>query len=224
MRCIDRQERGLGKIDFRAVLFDFDGVIGNTMDDNFRAWRAAFAEQGIEMKKKEYFLMEGATTRAVAEFFLHQGHCDPSLAEQVVQSKERHYLEHHHFALYEGVEPLIATLKKNTFRLGVVSGANKKRLSALGIDPFLANFDVIVTGDETPRGKPDPEPFLLAARKLDVFPKDCVVVENAPYGIASAKKAGMYCVAVCSTLDAAHLNAADKIVKGIAEVAEILAG
>jgi len=209
------------KSSFRTVLFDFDGVIGNTMDDNFQAWQAAFFKYGVEIKKEDYFLMEGAPMRDVAESFLCQNNLDPCIANRVVQSKERHYMENHHFTLYEGIESLVTMLGRNSFRLGVVSGGNRKRLFSLGINQFLANFDVFVTGDETSQGKPNPEPFLAAARKLEVSPEHCVVIENAPYGITSAKKAGMYCMAVCSTLDASCLSRADKVVSGIPEISDI---
>lgn len=210
----------LKKLGCRAVLFDFDGVVGNTMEDNFRAWDAAFREVGISITKEAYFLMEGATTRAVAEFFLKQEKRPTTQAPDIVRSKERHYLKGHSFALYDGIEQLVATLKSKAYKLGIVSGANRTRLSSLGINGFLQQFDVIVTGEEVEKGKPDPEPFLIAAHKLGVLPSECAVVENAPYGIEAAKRAGMYCVAVCSTLDASHLVAADKIVKDLAEVAE----
>lgn len=212
------------KLNLRTVLFDFDGVIGNTMEDNFQAWHAAFAEHGIKIKKDDYFLLEGAPIRDVAKFFLSQNNLDSSFADRLAQSKEHHYLEKHHFSFYEGIEALIATLKRRSFQLDLVSGSNRQRLFSIGINQFLANFDVIVTGDEVQKGKPDPEPFLSAAQKLGSPPISCIVIENAPYGITAAKHAGMYCVAVCSTLDASFLGEADEVVKDIKEVAEIFEG
>ena len=211
----------LKKLGCTAVLFDFDGVVGNTMEDNFQAWGAAFREMGIQISKEAYFLMEGATTLAVAEFFLNNEGGDVSLAASVVRSKERHYLARNNFVLYEDVEWLVTRLKDAAYKLGIVSGANRARLSALGINDFLAKFDVIVTGEDVNKGKPDPEPFLIAAHKLGLLPKECAVVENAPYGIASAKGAGMFCVAVCSTLNASYLVQADRVVENISKVAEI---
>lgn len=222
MLCSNRHLGTIERPRFRAVLFDFDGVIGNTMDDNYRAWRAAFAEHGIEIDKQEYFRMEGATTRAVAEFFLHKHRGDLGLVDRIVKSKEHHYLENHRFSLYQGIESLVEALKEKSFQLGVVSGASKQRISCLGIEYLLENFNVVVTGDDIQAGKPDPEPFLTAARRLGIPAGECVVVENAPYGIVSAKRAGMYCIAVCSTLDASQLVGADEIVEDLAAVSMVL--
>ena len=61
----------------------------------------------------------------------------------------------------------------------------------------LANFfDVIVSGEDLDKGKPDPQTFLVAAQKLGVHPNECVVIEDAQYGIKAAKVAGMYCIAI----------------------------
>ena len=78
-------------------------------------------------------------------------------------------------------------------------------------DGFLEKFDALVTGEDTRHGKPSPEPYLKAVEKLNLRPEDCLAVENAPLGIESAKKAGLYCAAVCSTLDRSYLTAADEI-------------
>jgi beta-phosphoglucomutase len=84
------------------------------------------------------------------------------------------------------------------------------------------HFDFIITGDEVPRAKPCPDPYLAAARQLGLRPDECVVVENAPLGIEAAKNAGMYCVAVETTLGKEYLQAADCLVHKIDDVPGIL--
>ena len=81
-----------------------------------------------------------------------------------------------------------------------------------------ACFDFILTGDEIERAKPDPEPYLTAARRIGLEPGECIVIENAPLGIEAAKAAGMQCIAVESTLKRDHLGSADYIFKDIGEL------
>ncbi len=207
---------------YKAILFDFDGVIARTMEDNFSAWSYAFSQFGINIEEQEYFLMEGATTKDVAKTFSIRNNLDLDLSDQIVKAKERHYLENNRFSFYPGVEALIARLKRFNYRIGLVSGAGRTRLQNSGVDRFLEQFDVIVTGDDVAKGKPDPEPYLQAARRLALDPRDCLVVENAPLGIQSAKRAMMDCVAVCTTLGRDHLGEADRIIEKVSDLAAVL--
>jgi len=80
------------------------------------------------------------------------------------------------------------------------------------------HFDFIITGDEVPRAKPFPDPYLVAARQLQLDPSQCAVVENAPLGIDAARNAGMYCIAIETTLGKEYLAAADCILQDIGEL------
>ena len=96
--------------------------------------------------------------------------------------------------------------------MAIVSAANYARLSKT-LDPSILNeFNTVITGDKIDRGKPFPDPYLMAAKELGLEPSECLVVENAPVGIEAAKNAGMYCIAITSTLDKKYLSKADKII------------
>ena len=207
---------------YKAILFDFDGVLGKTMEDNYKAWANSLASYGIQIGREEYFLMEGAPPKMVAEIFLEFNHKDLESIDDIVLSKEKYYLENRSFSLYEGVEELIKNMKAKGFRMGLVTGASRQRLTGTGINTFLDQFDVLITGDQVSKGKPDPEPYLLGAQKLNLAPSECLVVENAPLGIQAAKKAGMYCIAICSTLSKEHLGLADIILNDIGEFSSVL--
>jgi beta-phosphoglucomutase len=207
---------------YKAVLFDFDGVLGKTMEDNYNAWVDSLSSVGIEIQREEYFLIEGMPPKQVAKNFLEKNRFGLELVDDIVRSKEKHYLENKSFSLYEGAEKLIEKLKGYGFRLGLVTGASRERLMGTGVNQFLDKFDVLVTGDQVVNGKPDPEPYLLGAKKLNVEPLECVVIENAPLGIRSAKKAGMHCIAICSTLGREHLGLADQIISSIDELQVLL--
>ncbi len=206
---------------YRAVLFDFDGVIGRTMEDNFRAWEYAFSAFNLDISKEAYFLIEGFSARKVAEHFLGK-RAEDGLVEDLVRLKEKYYLENCRFSFYDGVEPFVASLKDKEYLLGLVSGAHSKRLKHSVEKDFLKLFDVVVTADRVGNCKPHPEPYLKASKALSCAPSECVAVENAPMGIEAAKRAGMYCVAICSTLDEAHLSGADRVVNNFMELSGIL--
>ena len=206
----------------KAVLFDFDGVIGNTIDDNFRAWQAAFAPHGLKPSRTECCLLEGKKTAELAAEVLRRNGLDPNLGAAIGAAKDAHYQAHNSFGFYPGVEELIPHLKALGLKVGVVSGGMLRRLLTPQTEPFLRTFDAIVTGDECTHGKPNPEPFLRCAKKLGAPPEECLVVENAPLGIAAAKRAGMRCLAVTTSLEAHHLHEADATIARTIDLVEHL--
>jgi HAD superfamily hydrolase (TIGR01509 family) len=206
----------------RAILFDFDGVIGDTIGDNFAAWQAAFAAHGVTADRTECCLLEGKKTAELAAEVLSRRGKDPGLGAEIGAAKDAHYRAHNRFSFYPGVERLIPDLQRRGYKIGVVSGGMLRRLLTPATEPFLKTFDAIVTGDECSRGKPDPEPFLRCAEKLGIPPERCLVVENAPLGVAAAKRAGMRCLAVTTSLSAEHLREADAIIERTTDVVQHL--
>lgn len=181
------------------------------MEDNFRAWQAAMSEYGINIKPEDYYPLEGAMVHEVAQMILTQYGVSNVSGDEVAKKKEKHYLENHHFEFYPGVETLINRLCSHKIPIALVTAGLRSRLDHSVPAGFLEKFDTVVTGDMTQHGKPSPEPYLKAIEKLRLEPEDCVVVENAPLGIQSAKKAGAYCIALRSTLSNGYLNEADEV-------------
>lgn len=202
---------------FTAILFDFDGVIGKTMEDNYLAWMNAFELVDLSIERKEYYLLEGLNTYGVAQTVLERNNLSAELAQSVVDFKESYYLKNNHFELYPGVEAMIMDLHLR-YKLALVTGAGLQRLLKTVASELLNKFHIIVSGDDIKNPKPHPQPYLLAAEALAISPDNCLVVENAPLGIESAKKAGMDCVAVCSTLPQKYLSQADYFVDNISSL------
>ncbi len=207
---------------YKAVLFDYDGVVANTMEDNYAAWLSAFSKYNIQLDRLRYFLMEGMTPLAVARSVLEENRLTPEFAADIARKKELYYILHHTSALQDGIESLISKLKSRGYLVGLVSGASRERLHNSGIARLLKQFDVVITSDLVARGKPDPEPYYLAAERLKIMPANCLVIENAPLGIASAKAALMDCIAVCTTLGREYLSGADLIVDRISDLDPIM--
>lgn len=197
---------------YKGVLFDFDGVLADTMDDNFAAWRAVFAEYNVSLNARDFFPLEGMPVEEMARELCKIGNCDTALAREITLKKDTYYRAHHAFSLYEGVEELVDTLSAKSIPLGIVSGGRLERLQSTAPQSFLKKFNVIVTGAQAGRGKPHPDPYSAGARALCLLPRECIAVENAPLGIQAAKAAGCYCIAIASTVEKNLLSEADIIV------------
>jgi len=203
---------------FKAVLFDFDGVIGRTMEDSCRAWAQACTENGVTFDPEEFYLCEGMKSSEYARRLLERHGRDPHDAEKLVARKNEIYSSDNHFSFYVGIESLVERLRDEGIKVGVVSGGSRQRLLSGRSGELLKRCDAVVTGDELQQGKPSPEGYMRAAQELRVSPGECLVIENAPLGIESAKNAGMTCIGVCSTLSSNHLREADQVVMDHAEL------
>jgi beta-phosphoglucomutase len=214
---------------YRAVLFDMDGVITDTMPIHLKAWQEVFRPCGIAVDKMDVYIREGMQSRTMAQdIALEKGISlrDEELDRMVAEKTEIFDSEASANAVaYDGVCGTLRMLRNNGMRTALVTGSRSssadKVLRAAGVREL---FDVIVTGDDTKKGKPDPDPYLKAIEKIGINRLDCVVVENAPLGIRSAKAAGVdYVIAVTTTLEPSHLGEADDIMASAADLEQCLA-
>ena len=209
---------------FKAVLFDFDGVIGKTMEDSCRAWETACAEAGLSFDREAFYLAEGMKAIEFARTVLLKHGRDLADAHALVSRKNELYRSNNSFAFYGGIEALMQRLRGSGVKVGVVSGGSRARLLSGEAGKLLRSCDAVITGDDLTQGKPAPEGYQKAAEALKVAPADCLVVENAPLGIESAKTAGMSCIGVCSTLARKHLEQADRVVADHDELTQVFCG
>ena len=196
----------------KAILFDFDGVLGRTMEDNFGAWQKAMAGFGVEIEPDDYFPLEGLSLKEVAKRMALPRFLNEEELQQIVQKKDEYYLSSNKFEFYSGVEELLKLLKSKNVPVALVTAARLERLKKSLPVWFWDMFGFVVTSENGGRGKPYPDPYLSGAEGLGVPIEECVVVENAPLGIESAKAAGAYCVAVLSTLSKEKLTGADEVI------------
>jgi beta-phosphoglucomutase len=207
---------------YSAFIFDFDGVLGRTHEDSCRAWSEACRAFGVLFDEEEFLLAEGKRS---VEFITHaltkQGK-PLELAHELISLKDSLYRSQNRFAFYDGAPELMARLKAEGYRVAVVSGGSRARLQSGLAKELLGSCDVVITGDDLRRGKPSPEAYLRAAAELGASPKECLVIENAPLGIQSAKAAGMPCVALSTTLSIKHLTQADMVLEDLDELVSIL--
>ena len=181
------------------------------MEDTFKAWKAVMSNYGIDLQPDDYYPLEGMNVYEVSRTLFSKYRKTLPDEKEVVEKKEKHYLENHRFSLYPGAEELLKLIRSKHIPLALVTAALRTRLDHTLPGGFLEKFDAVVTCEDTPAGKPSPLPYLKGAEKLGMKPQDCITVENAPLGIQSAKKAGTYCIAVSSTVNKKYLNEADEV-------------
>ena len=198
---------------FKAVLFDMDGIIIDSMPYHFISWFEVLKQYGVRISPMIIFEMEGAKWDKVIKLAFKQS--GKPLFRQVTQKirEEREQIFNQYFKRYifTGVPEFIESLKNNGVLVGLVTGSSLKEAQKMLPKDVYDLFDTIVAGDKVKRGKPYPDPYLIAAKNLKVLPEECVVIENAPYGIKSAKAAKMYCCAIATSLPEALLSKADII-------------
>ena len=181
---------------FKAYLFDCDGTIADSMPLHYVAWKKALGEWNCEFPEDVFYAWGGMpTAEIVATLSAQQGLAMP--VGDVTHRKELLYYEllPDLQAVPEVLEHIL--LSHGRIPFAVVSGGTRdsvtRSLTTLGI---LDKFDTLVCAEDYTKSKPDPEPFLVAAKRLGVAPADCLVFEDTEMGIRAATAAGMASVKV----------------------------
>ena len=124
---------------------------------------------------------------------------------------------------FDGMVDCLSALKNN-FRLAVVTGSERATVESFMDKFFPGIFDVVVSGEDVHYGKPYPEPYLKAVDMLGIAKDECIVIENAPMGVESAKRAGLYCVGVPTYVPSGVLSEADLVLENHAILQKYLYG
>lgn len=211
---------------FQAFLFDMDGVITNSMPYHYEAWRRIFEGFGISVSREEILKREGEQGLVTLETVLSRQGLQLSLEEKrkALEDKEAAFRSLARPTLFPGAEAIVRALRERGKRLALVTGTSRQEAETNLPPSLIGCFDVLVSGDMVSRGKPHPEPYRTALRRLGASAEDGLVIENAPYGIRSAKGAGLRCIAVTTSLPAEYLQEADKTVHDLEELRSLLFG
>jgi len=181
---------------FRAYLFDCDGTIADSMPLHFLAWNKALARHNCPFPEDLFYAWGGRPVPEIIEQ-LNRDHSLKMHVEDVAREKEDLYLEL--LPQLTAIPDVLAEIHRSLGRIpfAVVSGSPRdsvvRTLTTLGI---LDLFETLVCAGDYTHGKPSPEPFLIAAQRLNVPPADCLVFEDADLGIQAATAAGMASVKI----------------------------
>lgn len=207
-----------------TIIFDMDGVVVDGMPYHIRSWREALSTVGMQITDLEIYLMEGMTGRETIKELINKYNKSFSveLIEKVLNLKRKIFNGIFTVKLMKGAKELLLELYRLDYQLALVTGTRLdvvKKVLQVGLDNI---FEVVITGEMVARGKPDPEPYLKAVDELKANRDDCLVIENAPAGITSAKGAGLRCFAVETSLPEEYLKSADKIFQNMDELSSFL--
>jgi len=199
----------------QALLFDFNGTLSDDERVQCGVYRELFAPFR-PLTEEEYFAeLAGLSDAEIIERWLGAGH--PAAAE-LLEGRTR--LVGERIADGSSVKLHIREAVRRAAegaRLAVVSGAARSEVEAVMRAGEIDVFEVVVTAEDVARGKPDPEGYLRALELLDVPAVEAAALEDTPPGVAAAKAAGVFCVAVLGTVSEERLREADEIVARVDE-------
>lgn len=211
----------------RALIFDFDGVIADSEPLHLTAFQETLAVHGITLGREEYYAryLGFDDHDAIVEALGTAGRpAAPETVRTLMADKATRFLALARAAsLLPGVDRLVREAAARV-PLAIASGALRLEIELVLANAGLADaFSAVVSAEDVRAGKPSPEGFLAAlgrlrARVPDLAPAECVVVEDSPPGVEAARRAGMRCVAVTSSVARAALAQADLVVSSLEEV------
>lgn len=197
------ERHGFGHFSPKAVLFDMDGVLYDSMPHHAIAWQESMKRFGIDMTEADAYATEGArgidTIRQIAT---RQGK-EVSLeeAQRMYDEKSRIFHEMPDAPIFDGVFDMMEKIKRAGMTVNVVTGSGQRPLIRRLLNDFGRYLDEnhITTAYDVKRGKPYPDPYLMGLQKAgNLKPFEGIVVENAPLGVRSGVSAGIFTVAINS--------------------------
>lgn len=208
---------------FRGAIFDLDGVVAPTLENHVRAYRETLAPLGVPVEHMDVALREGQRSPEIIAWIAER-HGQPLAPARVAELSERKNAVYRSLPIpppYPGLRDLLTTLRGRGLATALATGTHGRNVPHV-LGDLVALYDAFVAAEDVTRPKPDPEPYVKAAGKLGLDPRECLVVENAPLGVTSGKAAGCFVLAVTTTLPAERLKEADRVLPSIGAVLELV--
>ena len=202
-----------------AIIWDMDGVLVNTGEYHYQAWKQTFSELDVPFSKEQFRATFGMNNAGILKLICGEN-LPPDKEQRISEHKEELFREavKGKAKLLPGVENTLKNFSKWNLKQAIASSAPPKNIEVLVKELEIGKyFDTIISGFDIP-GKPDAGVFLKAARLLNVEPERCVVIEDAVAGVEGAKRAGMKCIAVTTTNTPDALSEADLIFDSLEEL------
>ena len=196
------ERHGFEALSPKAVLFDMDGVLYDSMPNHAIAWQQSMAQLGIQMTAEDAYSTEGArgvdTIRQMVK--KQQGRdIDEGEAQQMYDVKSRIFHELPEAPMMPGLMDLMRQIQADDIQIGIVTGSGQRPLIQRILKDFKAFVDEahITTAYDVRHGKPHPDPYLIGLKKAgNLKPYEAIVVENAPLGIRAGVAAKIFTIAV----------------------------
>lgn len=185
----------------KGIIFDLDGVIVDTAKYHYLAWKKLANQLGFEFTEEQNELFKGVSRKRCLDILLEMGNLSATQEQKDVWMIEKNndylaYIEKMDDSeILPDVPKILTLLKENAIPIALGS-ASKNALPILEKVGLAHFFDVIVDGNSVTKAKPDPEVFLMAAKKMNLSPSNCIVFEDAVAGIEAANAANMISIGI----------------------------
>ena len=186
----------------KAALFDMDGVLYDSMGNHAVAWVQSMKKFGINMTADDAYATEGARGVDTIRYMVKQQQnreITEAEAQAMYDEKSRIFHSMPEAPIMPGILDLMEQIQQTGISIGVVTGSGQKPLIARILRDFgkYVSPEHITTAYDVPRGKPNPDPYLIGLKKAgNLLPSEAIVVENAPLGVRAGRAAGIYTIAV----------------------------
>jgi beta-phosphoglucomutase family hydrolase len=210
----------MSKSYLEAIVWDLDGVIADTAEYHYQAWREVLEKRGVEFSREDFMPLFGRRHDAIIKFVLGNGLPKKEL-ETISEEKQQNYRRRlaGNVRSMPGAVELIKSLYEYGLKQAIASSAVPENIEIVVKELCIADcFQAIINGMEVEEGKPDPQIFRLAAKRLKVKPENSMVIEDAIAGVVAAKQAGMKCIAVTNSHPKNSLKNADLVVDSLEKV------
>ena len=195
------QSHGYTCLPLKAVLFDMDGVLFNSMPYHADAWHKVMERHGLHLSREEASLHEGRTGAATINIVYQRQYgkdATPEMIESIYAEKSIEFNSNPDAERMPGAWEVLQKIKADGLMPMVVTGSGQRSL----LDRLSHNFpgmfrrELMVTAFDVKYGKPNPEPYLMALQKGELKPNEAIVIENAPLGVQAGAAAGIFTIAV----------------------------
>lgn len=215
---------------FKAIIFDFDGVLVDSEKIHFRACEQILASENITLTQSEYYQHYiGLSDTEMFGLILQNRRLKytPEQINMLTQAKLNAYKaiinSTDSLPTFPYAKPFIELYAKSMGKLAICSGSTREEvittLAKLEQGGLRAYFEPIITIDDFKVGKPSPQGYLMTAERLNILPKDCLAIEDTPKGATAAKSAGMTVIALTTTHAKSAFDKVDFIAEGYQEIA-----
>lgn len=199
----------------KAVLFDMDGVLFDSMPAHAASWAKVCTEYGLTMSERDVYLNEGRTAESTIEVLTQRTwgrSTNQEEVDRIYALKCEEFKNHPEANVMPGATAVLDAVLQSGKRIYIVTGSAQASLLERIYSHLPGYFERerVICGLDYKKGKPDPEPYLMGLERAGVTASEAIVVENAPLGVRAAKAAGIFTIAVNTGI----LNDADLLAEG----------